>query len=862
MGRVAKLLTVSLLGAGVSMMWMPPQAQAQNSIVTVDSAGDVGSYDSLVLDAAGNPVISYYDFDNADLKVAHCDDTDCAGGGERFAPADSGGIVGGSTSLLLDAAGNPVISYYDFSNRDLKLAHCDDVDCAGGGDSVATVDSSDGFVGEYNSLVLDAAGNPVISYYDFTNRDLKLAHCDDANCTGGGDSVVTVDGEGSVGEYNSLVLDAAGNPVISYYDESHGDLKVAHCDDANCAGGGESIVAADTVGAVGQFPSLVLDAAGNPVIAYHAGGRADLKVAHCDDANCAGGGESVVTLDSGGVVGRFTSLVLDAAGNPVISYLDSTNQDLKVAHCDDANCAGVGDRLVTVDSAGDVGWYTSLELDAAGNPVVSYRDIANQDLKLAHCDQASCVVDVTPPVVSIALDPVTADGTNGWYTSPVHVAVTATDISPATVRCALDPTEVPQSLADLPDTPCEPITVAADGDHVVYAAAVDAVGNTGPIVMQGFRLDRTAPETSVNLDPAAPDGADGWYVTPVNISVTATDISPATVRCALDPTEVPQAFADLPDTLCERITVEADGDHVVYAAAADAAGNSGPIVTQGVRVDRTAPQTSISFDPPIPDGADGWYVSPVRVSVTATDANPVTVRCALDPTVAPHSFADLPATPCDPFTVTSAGSHVVYGAAADHVGNGGPVVSAAFKTIGGLRCRGRVPTELGTPGHDVLIGTPGDDVIVGMAGADTIRGLGGDDVICAGDGNDTLDGGRGNDLLDGGNGADAATYATAPSGVNASLAANNASRGSGSDRFVALEHLTGSPFNDTLTGNAGANTIRGGGGNDRLHGAAGNDRLFGEAGNDVLNGGNNFDRGDGGAGTDTQTQCEVLTRIP
>ncbi len=168
--------------------------QAVNRIVTVDSAGGVGSYNSLVLDSAGNPVISYYDSDNKDLKVAHCDDTDCAGGGDTFAPVESAGIVAGATSLVLDGAGNPVISYF---GRGLKVAHCNDASCNAGGDSVATVDDSNALVGEHTSLVLDVAGNPVISYYDFTNRDLKLAHCNDANCTGGDESVVTVDSDGS-----------------------------------------------------------------------------------------------------------------------------------------------------------------------------------------------------------------------------------------------------------------------------------------------------------------------------------------------------------------------------------------------------------------------------------------------------------------------------------------------------------------------------------------------------------------------------------------------------------------------------------------------------------------------------------------
>ncbi len=252
----------------------------------------------------------------------------------------------------------------------------------------------------------------------------------------------------------------------------------------------------------------------------------------------------------------------------------------------------------------------------------------------------------------------------------------------------------------------------------------------------------------------------------------------------------------------------------------------------------------------------------MNVSVIATDTNPVTVRCTVDPTVAPQSFTDLPDTGCDPFTVTEHGNHVVYGASADEAGNAGPVMNATFKTIGGLRCHGRVPTEVGTPDDDVIVGTRGDDVIVAMAGADRIRGRGGDDMICADEGDDTIYGGRADDLLDGGDGADFAAYATAPSAVNADLTTNTASGGGGSDRFVAIEHLTGSPFTDTLTGNTGANTIRGGRGNDRLNGVAGNDLLDGGHGNDALNGGTDFDRGNGGAGTDTQTQCEVIAEIP
>ena len=97
----------------------------------------------------------------------------------------------------------------------------------------------------------------------------------------------------------------------------------------------------------------------------------------------------ISTLDSAGDVGYFTSVAISADGLPLISYYDVTNSDLKVAHCNDVACSAASTS--TLDSAGYVGLYTSVTIGADGLPLISYYDYTNGDLKVAHCADTSCV---------------------------------------------------------------------------------------------------------------------------------------------------------------------------------------------------------------------------------------------------------------------------------------------------------------------------------------------------------------------------------------------------------------------------------------------------------------------------------------
>ncbi len=115
-------------------------------------------------------------------------------------------------SIALDASGAPHVVFGDgvrYAKRTASGWQCEVVD-------------SQGSLGPYNTLAVDAAGQPTIGYHDATTGALKVARKAVADW-----SIQTVTNLTTSRFEGSLKVDNTGAPVFVFVDSSSGDLKLA-----------------------------------------------------------------------------------------------------------------------------------------------------------------------------------------------------------------------------------------------------------------------------------------------------------------------------------------------------------------------------------------------------------------------------------------------------------------------------------------------------------------------------------------------------------------------------------------------------------------------------------------------------------
>jgi hypothetical protein len=331
---------------------------------------------------------------------------------------DAPGFFGdvSSRAIAIDSNGNPHITY---GGDHLYYAYHD-----GSSWQYETVNGTG--LSETTSIAIDSLDKVHISYYDTDNSELKYA----TNASGpwvtetvlagirgiitsiaidssdkvhisfiplfnlmhatnksGSWVTETVDRPGFV-MYASIAIDSSDNVHISYCDLTNVDLKYA----TNASGSWEAVTV-DSAGYVGLHTSIATDSSDSVYISYSDMANRNLKYATSRDVtpgtdSCASTGWDCEIVDSAGDVGEYTSIAIDSSDDVHISYYDSSNRDLRYATSRDVtpgtdSCGNTGWDCEIVDSAGDAGEYTSIAIDPSDNVHISYYDDSNYDLKYA-----------------------------------------------------------------------------------------------------------------------------------------------------------------------------------------------------------------------------------------------------------------------------------------------------------------------------------------------------------------------------------------------------------------------------------------------------------------------------------------------
>jgi hypothetical protein len=142
--------------------------------------------------------------------------------------------AGEHNSIALNSQGYPVVAYMDKTNQKLKLAVSNStVPIAASAWTIIpdVIPAGSGFgIGQYVSMKIDTRVTPNIVHIaamDSLNKNLVYVRGTLSGTTYTNTNVQVVDSLGSVGRYCTLSLDAEGNPWISYLDEVRMNIRDA-----------------------------------------------------------------------------------------------------------------------------------------------------------------------------------------------------------------------------------------------------------------------------------------------------------------------------------------------------------------------------------------------------------------------------------------------------------------------------------------------------------------------------------------------------------------------------------------------------------------------------------------------------------
>lgn len=297
-----------------------------------------------------------------------------------------------------------------------------------------------------------------------------------------------------------------------------------------------------------------------------------------------------------------------------------------------SDVAKVDPPSVKKDAEGEGQSATSVATDNAGNTESATVGDIN--------------IDMTVPATSASLSGTT--GTGGWYTGDVTVTLTATDglSGVKNKEYSTDSTTWKPYNA--------PVTFSSEGTTTVYFRSTDNADNTETAKSVNFNLDKTAPVSSAVL--SGTPGNNGWYVSDVKVTLSATDAGSAGVAATEYSTD---GTTWKPYTA--PVTISADGQTTVSYRSTDNAGNLEAVKQISFKIDKTAPALSgtLSGD----RSMFGWFTGDATLALNYGDSTSgiSSVMYSLDGS----SWSVYTGS----VKVPKAGSHNVYFGAIDNAGN-------------------------------------------------------------------------------------------------------------------------------------------------------------------------------------------------
>ena len=250
---------------------------------------------------------------------------------------------------------------------------------------------------------------------------------------------------------------------------------------------------------------------------------------------------------------------------------------------------------VTLASCGSI----TISSEGAHTIVLNARDNAGNTRTLPR----NTSLDTQNPVLNASLSG--SMGSNNWYTSATLNA-SASDAAPGS---GLSVFEYNLDNNGWMPFPASGVLDFSDGKHSIDIRAIDNAGRTVSST-KPFWLDTVTP--NITLDPAGTFGLNDWYISNLTIVASANDATSGIDVFEYSLDNSTWATYSTPLTI-------ADGTHSLSFWAQDSAG----LVTQvdhPFKVDTRAPQISGSLNGVL--GANGWYVSDVTLSASASDPTP------------------------------------------------------------------------------------------------------------------------------------------------------------------------------------------------------------------------------------------------